>query len=153
MIWWFRGADNSSWNNRLVEISYHIGKNLEFGRLEIITPDGGSRQFTGNVDGPDATLKLNSLHALRRFAVGGSLGFAEAYLDGDWDSPTSLAFSNSWCSIKTPIASISMAVRGFDGWRGCVIFFARIQKGAVGKIFSPITTWGTLSISSGSIRA
>jgi cyclopropane-fatty-acyl-phospholipid synthase len=37
--------------------------------------------------GPDAELVLNNWRALRRMLFGGDLGLAEAYLDGDWDSP------------------------------------------------------------------
>lgn len=87
MVWWLRGDVNSSMKDRLMALAYCIAENLEFGQLEIIAPDGRSRRFEGSTDGPDAVLKLNSLRALRRFAVGGSLGFAEAYIDGDWDSP------------------------------------------------------------------
>lgn len=74
-------------NDRVMALIYGIADNLQYGQLTIIPPDGGSRVFNGAADGPQAILKLNSLRAIRRFAVGGSLGFAEAYLDGDWDSP------------------------------------------------------------------
>ncbi|MEM9626793.1 MAG: cyclopropane-fatty-acyl-phospholipid synthase family protein [Pseudomonadota bacterium] len=74
-------------NDRFMALAYGIAEKLRYGQLEIITPDGQSRQFEGSESGPSAVLQLNSLRAIRRFAVGGSLGFAEAYLDGDWDSP------------------------------------------------------------------
>lgn len=87
MVWSFSGGDNGTVNNRLLALVYGIAKNLKRGRLTIIAPDGTKQDFDSGSDGPDAVLRLNSLRAIRRFAVGGSLGFAEAYLDGDWDSP------------------------------------------------------------------
>lgn len=60
---------------------------IRFGELTIITSDGQSRTFKGSEDGPSAVLQLNSLRAIRKIVSGGSLGFSEAYLDGDWDSP------------------------------------------------------------------
>ncbi len=87
MVSWVHGGNTTPLNDRLLALAYGIAGNLRSGRLEIITPDGESRQFEGSENGPCAVLQLNSLRALRRFAVGGSLGFAEAYLDGDWDSP------------------------------------------------------------------
>ncbi len=87
MVWWNGGGNRASMNDRLMALVFDIAGNLQYGRLEIITPDNKSRTFKGTEDGPSAVLQLNSLQALRRFVVGGSLGFAEAYLDGDWDSP------------------------------------------------------------------
>ena len=87
MVWWNHGGGSISIDDRLMALAYGIAENLQFGRLKFITPTGEHRQFEGSSDGPNAVLQLNSLRALRRFAIGGSLGFAEAYLDGDWDSP------------------------------------------------------------------
>ena len=87
MVWRIRGGDNALVNDRLIALAYGIAEKLRYGRLEIITPDGESRRFEGSESGPNAVLQLNSLRALRRLTVGGSLGFGEAYLDGDWDSP------------------------------------------------------------------
>ncbi|MGI9509914.1 MAG: class I SAM-dependent methyltransferase [Geminicoccaceae bacterium] len=83
MIWW----NGSSMDDRLMAVAHGIAERLQHGTLTIIAPDGEARSFEGPVEGPNALLRLNSLRAIRRFAVGGSLGFAEAYLDGDWDSP------------------------------------------------------------------
>ncbi|MGI9452629.1 MAG: class I SAM-dependent methyltransferase, partial [Geminicoccaceae bacterium] len=74
-------------NDHLIALAFGIAEKMQYGRLTVIVPDGEVRQFQGPDDGPEAVLQLNSARALQRFAVGGSLGFAEAYLDGDWDSP------------------------------------------------------------------
>lgn len=87
MVGWISGGESASMDDRLMALAYGIAENLQFGQLEIIAPDGESRLFEGDNGGLKAVLQLNSSRALRRFVVGGSLGFAEAYLDGDWDSP------------------------------------------------------------------
>ncbi len=34
-----------------------------------------------------STLQIHRLRCVRRLLIGGNLGFAEAYIDGDWDTP------------------------------------------------------------------
>jgi cyclopropane-fatty-acyl-phospholipid synthase len=63
-----------------------IAERLEIGTLTIELA-GTSYRFEGDIPGPNGHLRLHRLRALRRFATGGALGFSEAYLDGDWDSP------------------------------------------------------------------
>lgn len=65
-----------------------IGERLEHGSLGITLPDGRSRMFRGARPGPEGAIRLHSMRAIRRLVTGGGLGFAEAYLDGDWDSPS-----------------------------------------------------------------
>lgn len=60
---------------------------LECGRLTLVDPDGASRVFDGRRAGPQATVRIKDPGALRRLVTGGSVGFAEAYMDGLWDSP------------------------------------------------------------------
>jgi cyclopropane-fatty-acyl-phospholipid synthase len=57
------------------------------GRLEVVLPGGGRHVFEGKQPGPTATLIFNHPRAARRLLFGGNVGFAEAYMDGDWDSP------------------------------------------------------------------
>ena len=61
---------------------------LEYGCLNVKLPDGSRRAF-GRADGagPNATIAFERLRAFRRFAIGGELGLAAAYIDGDWSSP------------------------------------------------------------------
>ena len=53
-------------------------------RIEL--PDGGRIAF-GAPTSDAAVLRLNNYRALRRALIGGDLGFAQGYLDGDWDAP------------------------------------------------------------------
>ncbi len=87
MRFWKHGSGLAVADNRLLALAYRIAEKLQHGELTIQAPGGTVRQFKGRSEGPSATLELKSTRAIQRFAAGGSLGFAEAYLDGDWDSP------------------------------------------------------------------
>lgn len=60
---------------------------MEVGRLRLVMPNGHALVFAGSEPGPNAEVSLKHPRALRRLLLGGDIGFAEAYLDGDWDSP------------------------------------------------------------------
>jgi cyclopropane-fatty-acyl-phospholipid synthase len=62
-------------------------RDVRYGTLHVRLPDGKQHSFAGAEPGPEATLILNTGRVARRFLVGGSVGFAESYIDGDWDSP------------------------------------------------------------------
>lgn len=63
------------------------GARLACGTLTLITPGGQRVVNTGAAPGPHGVVVLRRWRALRRLLLGGDLGFAEAYVDGDWDSP------------------------------------------------------------------
>jgi cyclopropane-fatty-acyl-phospholipid synthase len=65
--------------------------NLLVGRARFVTPSGGAIVRSGATPGPEATIVFNRWRALRRLATGGDIGFAEAYMDGDWTSPDLVA--------------------------------------------------------------
>jgi cyclopropane-fatty-acyl-phospholipid synthase len=56
------------------------------GHLRIILPDGARRTF-GDGQGPAAVINVNAERFFHRCVFSGDIGFAESYLDGDWDSP------------------------------------------------------------------
>jgi cyclopropane-fatty-acyl-phospholipid synthase len=60
---------------------------LRCGALTIVTPDGTRATHRTRQPGPDATLVLHRWRTLRRLLFDGDVGFAEAYMDGDWSSP------------------------------------------------------------------
>jgi cyclopropane-fatty-acyl-phospholipid synthase len=75
---------------------------LRRGRLHLHLPDGTSRTFgEGLADSPapgiapEATLVVRRHSFFSRCILGGDIGFAEAYLDGDWDTPD-IAAVISW---------------------------------------------------------
>jgi len=64
-----------------------LGLPLAAGDLTLVMPDGKVHRYAGTAPGPRATLRLHRMRALRRLLTGGAVGFGEAYMDGDWDSP------------------------------------------------------------------
>lgn len=65
----------------------NLAGRLHCGSLEIRLPDDTSRQFRAPEAGPHAVIQLHNGRIARRFLTGGAVGFAEAYIDGDWDTP------------------------------------------------------------------
>ena len=64
-----------------------IAGRLSVGSLTVLTPSGESLVFESATPLPAATLVLHRWRTLRRLVMEGDIGFAEAYLDGDWSSP------------------------------------------------------------------
>ncbi len=87
MGWFADWRGHSLLEDRWLALAYGVAENLHSGELTIKAPDGTRRVFMGEQPGIVAEMTINRASAIRRFATGGALGFAEAYLDGDWDSP------------------------------------------------------------------
>jgi cyclopropane-fatty-acyl-phospholipid synthase len=64
-----------------------VVRSLKIGHLIIETPSGARVEGKGEIEGPRATLNLHRWRTMRRLMFGGDVGFAEAYLDGDWTTP------------------------------------------------------------------
>jgi cyclopropane-fatty-acyl-phospholipid synthase len=60
---------------------------VDRGQVTIVLPNGVTLTHVGARPGPCAELRLHRWRALRRLALKGDLGFAMAYVDGDWSSP------------------------------------------------------------------
>jgi len=65
---------------------------LEKGAVTIRFPDGSAWRYASGNEGPDAECNLRNWRLPRRVIFGGSIGAAESYMDGDWDSPDVTAF-------------------------------------------------------------
>jgi cyclopropane-fatty-acyl-phospholipid synthase len=65
---------------------------LPFGSLTARLPDGRTISVGGNGPGPDAKLVLNNWKLPARAFAGGTIGVAESYMDGDWESPDVTTF-------------------------------------------------------------
>ncbi len=59
---------------------------LRRGSLTLEWPDGAQMRVDTGEPGPAAHVAVRRLRALARLLTGGGIGFAEAYVDGDWDS-------------------------------------------------------------------
>ena len=60
---------------------------LPLGTLDLVTPDGRRLRAGGIGPGPHAELRLANWKPFARSFAGGTIGAAESYIDGDWDSP------------------------------------------------------------------
>lgn len=67
-------------------------RHVSRGRLAVLLPDGARLTVTGGLPGVEAEVRILRWRAVNRLLVGGDIGFAEAYVDGDWDSPNLVAF-------------------------------------------------------------
>jgi len=63
-----------------------IGR-IRLGQLAIELPSGPPIEQAGERLGPSATMRISKPGTmLRKVATGGGLGFAESYMDGDWET-------------------------------------------------------------------
>ena len=62
-------------------------RNLSHGTLIVVLPDGRRFRFDSPHEGPEATILVRDQRMARRWFMGGSVGWSESYLDGEWDSP------------------------------------------------------------------
>ncbi len=65
----------------------HLARQVERGQLLIHMPSGEAIRCTGPNSGPSGTLVLHRWRAVRRLLIGGDIGFAGSYMDGDWSTP------------------------------------------------------------------
>ena len=60
---------------------------LRHGRLDLAVPGGQIFSFAGDLPGPDATIRLEDWEVFDEVRRSGDVGFAQAYLDGRWQTP------------------------------------------------------------------
>ncbi len=70
-----------------VALFRHLVRRLRYGRLQIVLPDGSRIEAVGAQPGPEASISVRCWRVLRRVVTAGDIGFAESYLDGDWNTP------------------------------------------------------------------
>ncbi len=64
-----------------------LAARIDAGELALTLPNGAERHFKGTHEGPGAALTVHHPRVFRRLLFAGQLAFAEAYMDGDCDSP------------------------------------------------------------------
>ncbi len=89
------------------------GTRIERGSLTVSLPNGESYLFRGARSGPDAVFQVKDFAFARRLALGGDIGFAEAYLNGEWDTPNLARFlelfATNYSAIETMLAGKPLA--------------------------------------------
>jgi cyclopropane-fatty-acyl-phospholipid synthase len=74
--------------NVWIRVLLRIAGRINAGQLSLVLADGSSYVFSGDGErNPRAVLEIRRPRAVRRLLLSGSNGFAEAYMDGDWDTP------------------------------------------------------------------
>ncbi len=66
---------------------FEKARQMERGRLDFVLPDGRVFRAEGRAPGPVAVIRLHSDDVFARLIREGELGFADAYLEGDWSTP------------------------------------------------------------------
>jgi cyclopropane-fatty-acyl-phospholipid synthase len=62
-------------------------RRLRHGTLELTLPDGSSETLEGDHRGPVAALHVRDGRVVDRYLKHGSVGFAESYIAGEWETP------------------------------------------------------------------
>ena len=73
-----------------LRLLFKLATNIRFGICHVILPDGGIHTLIGSADatqGEPAICVIKHDRLARIFLIRGMLGFCEAYLNGDWESP------------------------------------------------------------------
>jgi len=73
-------------SDRRLRLLLQVARLIHRGSLTIVLPDGAQYAFEAS-PGPVATFIVKDPRVVRRLLTGGSLGLAEAYLEGLWDTP------------------------------------------------------------------
>jgi cyclopropane-fatty-acyl-phospholipid synthase len=89
----------------------HLVRQVEYGQLLFHTPSGETIHRSGPHPGPAASMVLHRWRAVRRALLGGDIGFAEAYMDGDWSTPDLTAL------IEVVARNYTTLVPALDGSR------------------------------------
>jgi cyclopropane-fatty-acyl-phospholipid synthase len=82
---------------RMVRLALGFGSRLRRGTLDVTLPDGRVIRLGGLEPGPAANMTLYNHGFASRLINGGDIGIAEAYLNGDWDTPDLTQFLYLFC--------------------------------------------------------
>jgi cyclopropane-fatty-acyl-phospholipid synthase len=90
----------------LVRKAFGYALQLENGSLTATLPNGGKYLFEGRNPGPAGEIVIHDLSFAKRLFEGGDIGFAEAYIAGEWDTPDLSAFLYLFCVNHTAVATL-----------------------------------------------
>ena len=82
---------------RLARLALGFAAKLKRGTLDITLLDGRVVRMGGHEPGPAAAMTLHSYSFAARLIKGGDIGIAEAYLNGEWDTPDLTQFLYVFC--------------------------------------------------------
>ena len=69
-------------DRRKLDLLLALFSRLQYGRLDVLVPDGTSHRFDGPEAGPHAEMSINHMGAISRIMADGKMGFCEAVMEG-----------------------------------------------------------------------
>ena len=107
------------WLRQMLE---QLSRRWTTGRLDLTIADAGRIRVQGKHPGPSAVLHLYQPALLRRLAFEGAIGFADAYIAGQWDSPDLSglleAFAYNFAETRFAHGAAALRLWGlFQHWR------------------------------------
>jgi cyclopropane-fatty-acyl-phospholipid synthase len=105
---------------RWCETVFGIIQGIEYGQLSFTLPDGRTFTATGDNPGPSGHFNIRNTQLFTRMVRDGETGFAEAYMDGWWDSPDLQAL------LDVCLMNNDQVARGFTG-AGLVRAYERLR--------------------------
>lgn len=94
---------------------------IETGTLAMTLPDGQTFVIDGSKPGPRASVTLNNWNLVYRAVSGGTIGVAESYMDGDWESPDAGAF------LELVLINTHVVSNYTNGPRGLFLLFEKFR--------------------------
>jgi cyclopropane-fatty-acyl-phospholipid synthase len=77
------------------------------GRLTVTLPDGRRLVFRGDEQGPSAEIVIRDYRFARRLILDGDVGFAEAFIRNEWDSPDPAGFLYFFCANAEAVRNLT----------------------------------------------
>ena len=98
----------AKFSSRLIRnLVNRLAASIERGTLRMTLPDGSLQEITGSASPlPTSDLQIHNARALRRLAMHGDIGFAEAYLAGEWSSSNLTALLHFAMANENKLSSI-----------------------------------------------
>ncbi len=90
----------------LVRKAFGYAVQLKTGSLSVTLPNGRTYIFEGANPGPSAELIVHDLAFGKRLLEGGDIGFAEAYMAGEWTTPDLTAFLYLFCVNHEAVSTL-----------------------------------------------
>ena len=110
---------------RMLRVLMAMGTALRRGAITVELADGRQYLIEGDAAGTRGLIRINRARMGRRMLLGGGVGLAEAYLDGDWDTP-------DLCALLTMAAEneevFSEELLGGKGWQRLVNRIAHLLR-------------------------
>jgi len=114
-----------AWSGGINRVLDRIDSGLARGSIEATLPDGTVRLLGGRAPGFHADVTLHSPRALLRLATGGSVGWYQAWEEGEWTSPDPVPL---FALFMDNAVSLGNAGRASGPWRWLARLVHRLHR-------------------------